>query len=277
MKEVDLVSVIIPVFNGERFIRNTIDAVLSQSYSKIEIIIVNDGSVDNTLSIIESVNDDSITGINQSNTGVSVARNNGFKISNGEYICFLDADDLIPVSFIEDRVNFLKKNTQFNFCCSDYIIIDEDKNVIEEDGFVSLTTDGIAEILLYKPNACSTPSSFMFSFDFLNNNKILFHPLLSNTADKLFILDCFKFGNGAYFKGSPFFHIVYSGSMSSIISKKILLDFKLYVSLLINRNYIPKDIKRKCLKLNYRILCGITRRTGNYVDSAKYFLMYIFK
>jgi glycosyltransferase involved in cell wall biosynthesis len=272
-----LVSIIIPVFNGEGFIKNTIEAVLNQSYDNIEIIIVNDGSVDNTLTNIKALNNDSLIIIDQSNAGVSIARNNGLKKSTGEYVCFLDADDLLPVSFVEDRVKFLNENRDFSFCCSDYIAIDKEGNELERGGFKLFTTDAVNEILLYSPAACSTPSSFMFLGAFLRKNNIQFHPQLSNTADRLFILDCFKYGYGAYFEGSPFYHTIYTGSMSSTISQKILFDFKLYLSLLISRNYIPQNIEKKCLKLNYKILCGITIKMRYYMESMKYFMMYISK
>ncbi len=91
----DLISVIIPCYNAEKTLSRTLDSVLEQDYKKIEIIIVNDGSKDNSLSVAqEYANKDSrIRIINQDNAGVSVARNNGLENANGEYIIFLDADD----------------------------------------------------------------------------------------------------------------------------------------------------------------------------------------
>ncbi len=91
----DLISVIIPCYNAEKTMTRTINSVREQDYKNLEIIIVNDGSKDNTLNIANEFAklDSRIHVINQKNSGVSVARNNGIKYAHGDYIMFLDADD----------------------------------------------------------------------------------------------------------------------------------------------------------------------------------------
>ncbi|QYS89019.1 glycosyltransferase family 2 protein [Flavobacterium davisii] len=87
-------SVIIPLYNKENYIYNTLTSVIDQSYSNFEIIIVNDGSTDKSLEIIQNINDSRIRIFNQQNKGVSSARNLGIKNAKGTLIAFLDADDL---------------------------------------------------------------------------------------------------------------------------------------------------------------------------------------
>ena len=87
------VSVIIPAYNAEKFIEEAILSVLSQSYNNLECIVINDGSTDNTLDILKAFGKDIIFH-NQSNMGVSQARNSGLKIARGGWIAFLDADDI---------------------------------------------------------------------------------------------------------------------------------------------------------------------------------------
>jgi len=87
------VSIILPVFNGEKFIKKAIESVLNQSLNDFELIIINDGSTDSTADIINSFEDNRIRIINQNNEGPGNARNNGLKIASGDYIMFLDADD----------------------------------------------------------------------------------------------------------------------------------------------------------------------------------------
>ena len=87
------VSVIIPNYNYEKYIAKTIDSVLAQTYRNIEVIVVDDGSMDNSLNVLKDYGD-KITVIEQKNQGVSPARNNGAANSSGEYIAFLDADDI---------------------------------------------------------------------------------------------------------------------------------------------------------------------------------------
>ncbi len=86
-------SIIIPLYNKEKHIQKTLESVLNQSFKDFEVIIVNDGSTDNSLSIIEPFNDARIKILSQENKGVSAARNNGIKNAIATYIAFLDADD----------------------------------------------------------------------------------------------------------------------------------------------------------------------------------------
>jgi glycosyltransferase involved in cell wall biosynthesis len=103
----DLISIIIPVFNVERYIDETITSVINQSYNNLEVILVNDGSTDNSKAICEKYvnNDNRITLINQINAGVSVARNKGLEASKGKYIFFMDSDDTIDEEFIKSSYN----------------------------------------------------------------------------------------------------------------------------------------------------------------------------
>lgn len=105
-------SVIIPVFNNEQYLKECLDSICNQTLSDIEIICVNDGSEDNSLQIIEEYKekDNRIILINQDNMGQSSARNNGLKIATGEYIGFVDSDDYIDKDFYEKLYNSATKN-----------------------------------------------------------------------------------------------------------------------------------------------------------------------
>ena len=88
-----LFSVVIPLYNKENYIAKTVNSVLKQTYNNFEIIIVNDGSTDNSFNTIKAINTSKIRLIDQDNQGVSVARNKGISASKGNYVVFLDADD----------------------------------------------------------------------------------------------------------------------------------------------------------------------------------------
>ena len=92
-----ILSIIVPCYNSERFVANTIEMLLQQDFSSCELILVNDGSTDNTLSILRKYEsfEDSIFVIDQPNQGVSVARNTGLFSAKGKYIYFLDSDDTL--------------------------------------------------------------------------------------------------------------------------------------------------------------------------------------
>lgn len=95
-------TIVIPLYNKELSIKNTIESVLNQTYQKFEIVIVNDGSTDNSTGIVESISDDRIKIIYQQNQGVSAARNCGIKEAKYEWVAFLDGDDLWELNHLEE-------------------------------------------------------------------------------------------------------------------------------------------------------------------------------
>jgi glycosyltransferase involved in cell wall biosynthesis len=102
-------SVIIPLFNKDNFITRAVQSVLAQEYQDFELIIVNDGSTDNSLSVVSSINDTRINIINKTNGGVSSARNAGVDASNNDWICFLDADDYWYPNHLKEICYLLNK------------------------------------------------------------------------------------------------------------------------------------------------------------------------
>jgi glycosyltransferase involved in cell wall biosynthesis len=120
-----LISVIMPVYNGEKFVRETIDSVLNQTYQNFEFIIVNDGSIDSTQQIISSYDDKRIVLLNLTrNQGVSNARNRGTDISKGEFIAFCDADDLYDPGRLQTQLDFLTGNPAVDVCGSYFIVLE---------------------------------------------------------------------------------------------------------------------------------------------------------
>jgi len=108
-----IVSIIIPCFNSEKFIKNTIESCLKQTYENIEIIVIDDGSKDGSTDILKNYaknHPDRIHLTSQSHKGASAARNLGFKLSKGKYIQWLDSDDLLEPEKIRSQVTYLQKN-----------------------------------------------------------------------------------------------------------------------------------------------------------------------
>jgi len=105
MIKTQLVSIIISAFNAEKYIASTLDSVFQQTYPNVEIIVVNDGSTDNTLAIAENYKSRGVKVISQENKGQDAALNLGYKHSNGDYIKFMDSDDIINPEMIELQVN----------------------------------------------------------------------------------------------------------------------------------------------------------------------------
>lgn len=119
----DLISVIIPAYNCENTIERCMDSVCGQTYTNIEIVIINDGSTDQTENICREYGkkDSRILFMNESNGGVSYARNNGIKISNGTYLMFVDADDYIDKCMLEQLLARIKEKDADLLVCDFYM------------------------------------------------------------------------------------------------------------------------------------------------------------
>ena len=113
MKE-DLVSIIMPSYNTGKFIKETINSVLNQTYNNWELIIVDDCSTDDTEEIVNAIKDNRIKFLkNSTNSGAAISRNKAIKEAKGKWIAFLDSDDLWKKEKIEKQIKFMKKNNDY--------------------------------------------------------------------------------------------------------------------------------------------------------------------
>lgn len=145
-----MVSVIIAVYNGEMYIRQAVESILNQTYKDIELIVVDDGSTDNTKNILSSYLN--IKYIYQDNKGEGAARNLGVSQANGEYIAFLDADDLYKIDKIEKQVNVLKTNKEIDVVYCDLDVVDENlkyTNTLKSEGVYDKRED-LLPMMLYR-------------------------------------------------------------------------------------------------------------------------------
>ena len=133
-----MVSVVIPVFNGEKYIAEAINSVLHQTYSDIEVIVVDDGSADKSPDIVKSFK--KVNYIYQNNAGPSSARNTGMAASHGEYIAFLDCDDIYAENKIAEQVSVLEQHKDVDVVYNDCIVADKNLNQIN-----TLRSEGIYE------------------------------------------------------------------------------------------------------------------------------------
>lgn len=142
------VSVVIPTFNKKNTILDAIKSVINQHIRDYEIIVVDDGSTDNTKELLNNIiNNHPIRYFYQENHGPGAARNSGIKVANGEYICFLDADDLLLKDSLEKRINFLVKNPDIAAVFSDFSLFYNDnlksESNLKNSNFLDLLTGSI--------------------------------------------------------------------------------------------------------------------------------------
>ncbi len=124
-------SVIIPLYNKEKYIQNTLNGVFNQSFTNFEVLVVNDGSTDESVTILEEFTEERLKIIHQKNQGVSVARNTGMANSQANYICFLDADDAWKPNHLQAFYDTIVKFPDAKMYCGRYI------TQISEKGFIT--------------------------------------------------------------------------------------------------------------------------------------------
>ena len=132
------ISVIMSVYNGEKYLREAIESILNQTFRDFEFIIINDGSTDKTSEILSSYNDPRIVIINNKrNIGLTKSLNKGLKMVKGEYIARQDADDVSLPERLERMVNFLDMNRDVGLLGSSFVIIDEKGNKLKSCKFAT--------------------------------------------------------------------------------------------------------------------------------------------
>lgn len=207
-----LISVIIPVYNGEKYLKEAIMSVTNQDCKDLEIIIVNDGSSDNSLKIAEALasEDSRIRVISKENGGVSVARNVGIDAAKGEYISFLDADDLWDKKFFSlETVTFIKDNETSDIFGFNSDCFDTDFNILDTYRVYDWVING------GKDKAVDTFywihfSSFLYKLDFLNKYNIRFPQGVKYSEDEYFRATCLYYSELVTCKDIIIFNYRYS-------------------------------------------------------------------
>ena len=129
-----LVSVCINSYNSEKFILQTINSVINQTYKNLQIIIVDDCSTDKTVELIKTIDDERIEFYSTpKNIHISSAYNESLKYVKGDYVARLDADDLWAKDKIEKQVEFLEKNTEYGACFTQAEVIDQHGNITNDE------------------------------------------------------------------------------------------------------------------------------------------------
>ena len=218
-------SIIIPVYNGEKIIKRSIESVLNLDYQNWELIIINDGSKDDTKEICEKfLYDPRIKLINKKNEGVSIARNTGIKESRGEYIIFLDADDFLSPDICDI---FLANIENTDFIIAGYYKKFEnnvceiaDSSIKDITGIKNMNISDFSEIfgILYKENFINSPWAKCYKRKVINEG---FNSEYTIGEDLIFNLNYIKNCKNICIIFQPvyFYNIQLSGSLSSSLLK----------------------------------------------------------
>ena len=200
------VSVIVPVFNSSQYIGATLDSIINQDFDGFEIIVVDDGSADNSLDIInEKLNSINIpnTIIHQENQGVSSARNKGIEVSNGDYLVFVDADDYITPNHLSELYN---GKTDFSLIQ----IVKEDGNSVSKPHVYSqsiISTNEFIEMEL-KMQITFNFVQLMYKADIIKSNSIKFPSDYVYGEDTYFALSALSYGDKIAISNEATYHYI---------------------------------------------------------------------
>lgn len=263
-----LVSVVIPAYNAAKFLPYTIDSVLNQTYKNIELIIVNDGSTDNTVEVLKKllVNFPNSRIYNNSNHGVSYSRNYGISNAYGEFIALLDADDIWHPNNIELKVTYLLNNSNVDYVFSDMGAIDEFNNELPnpEKG---KGTQIFENILFWNGEVIPGPSSNLILRKEIFNH-INFNTELSTSADQYFTLELSNQFTGYYLPKKTWSYRIFNTSMSRNISV-MEKDHRKIINLVKSQNWIKDDKTFKYYKSKVLFIVGASWwKNGNSVLNA---------
>lgn len=142
------ISVIIPVYNGEKTIKETIESVLNQNFNDFELIIINDGSNDATLEIVQTIKDHRIKVFSYQNSGLSASRNRGLTKAEGDFVSFIDADDLWTPNKLELQLKALQDNPQAAVAYSWSDWIDQSGQFLRAGGHITVNGNAYEKLLI---------------------------------------------------------------------------------------------------------------------------------
>ena len=236
IENMNLISVILPVYNAEFYLKEAVESILNQTYTNFELIILNDGSSDNSLQIIEELMkyDSRIVLVNRENKGLVYTLNEGIKLAKGKYIARMDADDISLPNRFEKQIR-LMENKNLDICGSHFLLIDKQNNI------QGLNLTPINHNMCVLSLASKVPfahPSVMIRKEFLLKNNLLYGQSEYKIAEdfdlwmRMYEKDA-KFGN---VNDILFRYRIVNNSLSKINNKGIIKDTKSMLNIFLSNN-----------------------------------------
>lgn len=223
-------SIIVPAYKVEQYLPKCIESITGQTYQRLEIILVNDGSPDNCLQIMEhyAANDKRIRVVSQMNMGLSAARNTGLKIATGDYVAFIDSDDWVEKDMFEVLATYLNSESS-DYVCFRLEFDNEERNARHVYGkpYSIQALKGKEEILRDTLELHTIPTSAwskVYNRDFLERNHLIFEKGIVN-EDTLFSIQAACYASKVSFVNRVFYHAIErEGSISRSSQERLFLD-----------------------------------------------------
>lgn len=233
----DKVSIVMPLYNAEKYVDKTIDCMLNQTYKNIELIIVDDASTDSSLEIVLKKRDSRIKLLrNEYNRGISFSRNRAIKEASGVYIAIMDDDDLAPLDRIEKEVEFLDKNPGVHIVLGHMVEIDEDDNPCSHIMYSYLNPKYLRARQLF--HNCIPNGSTLIRKEFIDSNNLKYKEQMFGAEDYRFWVECLvKGAKFATLDEVLLYHRIH-GHNASILATKYNTE---------ERERVIREIKRTAL------------------------------
>lgn len=265
------VSIIIPVYNSENYISDCLESILVQTYQNIEVIVVDDGSIDDSVNKCKEIqkNDNRVMIIKKKNGGVSSARNTGLKKSSGDYIIFVDSDDIIPANFVAEMVKAVSGNAEMAVCG----ILEKTKKDVKKAVYSGNINVKDFRFLMYAHNSIGGfCCNKIYSSEIIKKNGIKFNEKIKNYEDMLFNIQYVScVDNIKYTKSTSYIYIQRKGSAAKANDRDVYDEISKAVSEM--RSFSDDNLKN-LLALDY-ILLEESIRTGHKWDK-KIFRSFVF-
>lgn len=273
------ISIIIPVYNVSAFIEKCIKSVIHQNFKNFECIIINDGTKDNAMEIIEPLikNDQRFKVFHQKNQGQGIARNLGLKHAKGKYICFIDADDFVQPNYLELMYREIEKQKADIVCCGFHIITKKHKT----EHIASLESSSNVESLKHLLNGSDWGSLFnrMFRSELITD--LNFKKGIAQ--DKPFIFELFvgkPISKVIHINQCLYNYIIRKQSATNSMSLKKMDDlFKNMIlhptNLITNSRYFEickKDLEYYKLMSFLYIISNIAKNSNKFIIDSRYFI-----
>lgn len=230
------ISVIIPVYNVEKEISKCINSLLNQTFPSFELILVDDGSKDNSLAVCNGYEkkDNRIKVISQENQGASVARNTGISYADGQYIAFIDSDDYVDEEYLEKLIS-----KQTDFTCCGIRKVDETGKILQNVKYADRYSDSSDYNFWFSCGEIYSPYCKLFRADIIKTKNIRFPIGITWGEDGMFVVDYLKYvKNWKYIEYIGYNYVKYSAQNS--LSTKVRPDIlKMIVT---SREYCMKNI-----------------------------------
>lgn len=272
-----LISVVVPVYNAEKYLDICVGSILSQSYNYFELILVDDGSLDGSSDICDKYakKDARVRVVHQANGGVSSARNVGIRVARGTYITFVDSDDCVDTAYLEKLLKGMADSDLS--ICSFYEVRAEGKTDILKQRTIRFPEEALSLkegfTYLIQSGLLNPPFCKLFRKDIMDTHQLYFNQQIQLGEDLLFNLSYLKYCGTISFEAKPlYYYFKGSGSLSSQIKPDyadLQLQFYQRIQDLINMKELKYNQAYRQYNLLKDAIGSVLRGQGNRIEKRR--------